>query len=734
MRIDRRLLAAMLAPGVALLAWLVAGYATFWYALTPGQREASRVLGPVFETRGFVVLLWWLLGAWLAGVVTKRWYETHVAAPARLAERIEALASDPATPLLGAQPGATAQRLATAVDSLAAQRRALGEDIARHVAEASQRVEQERNRLAALMAELTQSVVVCNRDGRILLYNDSARTLFRTLTPQPEVLGGAQPIGLGRSIYTLFDRALVAHALDTIEQQVTRNTPGTAAPSVQFVTSGASGRLVQVQVAPVRAAQTEPGAAGDPPAVAALTGFVLMLSDISEHFDQRSARDRQLTALIEGSRASLASMRAALDLLEDPALDAALRERFQQVVQEEVARMSDRLDAVARADSSDLAPHWPLQDMLGADLVAAAARRIETSLGTRIDSSEVDPALWLKVDSYPLVQALVYLATCLVEHFGVRALQLRLARADARAHLDLAWSGHAASTETLMGWQIDPMQIGPLRLQLSVREVVERHGGEIWIERERNRQLTFFRFLLPVATDRRFAPEPSAAADTGRPEFYDFDLFRATDSGRALEDRPLTELAYTVFDTETTGLDPSGGDRIIQVGALRIVNGKLLRGERFDQLIDPKRAISAASIPIHGITQEMVRGQPTIEQVLPAFHAFARETVLVGHNAAFDMRFLELAEASSGVRFDQPVLDTLLLAEAVHPNQASHRLEAIAERLGVQVAHRHTAIGDAAVTAEIFLKLLGLLRQRGIVTLGEALAASQKSYYARVSY
>jgi DNA polymerase III subunit epsilon len=167
---------------------------------------------------------------------------------------------------------------------------------------------------------------------------------------------------------------------------------------------------------------------------------------------------------------------------------------------------------------------------------------------------------------------------------------------------------------------------------------------------------------------------------------------------------------------------------------VRIVNGRLLKGEVFEQLVNPRRALSRDSAAIHGIGAEALEGQPLIEQVLPLFHRFCEDSVLVAHNAAFDLRFLQLKEASSGVRFAQPVLDTLLLSAAVHPSHADHRLESIAERLGVRVIGRHTALGDALLTGEIFLKLLPLLAQRGVATLGEALDASRETYYARLQY
>jgi DNA polymerase-3 subunit epsilon len=144
--------------------------------------------------------------------------------------------------------------------------------------------------------------------------------------------------------------------------------------------------------------------------------------------------------------------------------------------------------------------------------------------------------------------------------------------------------------------------------------------------------------------------------------------------------------------------------------------------------------MSPESVAVHGITSDMLEGQPVITEVLPRFHRFASGTVLVAHNAAFDMRFLAMKEQASGVAFDQPVLDTLLLSAVAHPGQDTHSLESIAERLGVPVVGRHTALGDAMVTGEVFLRLLPLLAEKGVRTLREAREASEKTYYARVTY
>ena len=725
---DKRLWWLLGIAGLVSVVWLGATIGLVGSTLDDeGRATVWRLVGE----QSVLLLLTWAAGMAAIAWALKRWFDHWVTPSVQLAEEAQVLLKTDVVRSLPHKGNVETQVLAGLFNQLVDQREALRGEMDTRVAEAAQGIAQEKSRLAALMSELTQSVVVCNLDGRILLYNNRARMQFRALSQAPGVAGGAELIGLGRSIYSVFDQKLVSHALDNIRQRLQR---GAAQPSAQFVTSTPSGQLLRVQMAPVRAS-TEQGAQAE----RELTGFVLMLENITREFEAQSAKDQVLLTLTEGSRSALANMQAAIDMLDFPDIEPAMRERFMAVVREETRSLSQRIGALEAESVTTWSSRWPLEDMLGADLINAAIKRIESTTRVPASALEVDSSLWLKVESFSLLQALSYLAARLADEFSVRFVQLRLGLADGskgKAQLDLIWSGQAISTETVMSWEMDVIKVGAETTRITVRDVVERHGGAFWFERERTRHHDFFRFLLPLANPK---DQPEAQAATlqpgdSRPEYYDFDLFKTTEQTHAMDDRPLSELSYTVFDTETTGLNPSQGDEIIQIGAARVVNNKLLKQECFEQLVDPRRSIPPATIPIHGISPEMVQGQPTIDEVLPAFHAFAQDTVLVAHNAAFDMRFLQLKEQQTGKVFDHAVLDTLLLSAVVHPNQDSHRLEAVAERFNVTIVGRHTALGDAMVTAEVFVKLIPLLAEKGILTLGQAREAAQKTYYARLKY
>lgn len=706
---------AALAPAALLASFALCAAAFVLPTLDDAERT---VLAEIAGSRGTLLVFAALVMAGGAGWWLHRAWRRYGAAPARLAESLQAvLASGDLARRLVAEGSAGSRALAAECNRLLTERAAAQSAIDERVREAAHRVDLERGRLAALMSELTQSVVVCNLDGRVLLYNNRARLQFRALSAAPAA-GGSELLGIGRSIYAVFEPERIAHALESVQQRLARGVPH---PSANFVTATRSGQLLRVQLAPVR----DPGAES-------LAGFLLMLDNITRDFAAEAERDRRLHEHTESSRGLIGSTLARLDRLE--AAVAGEQGALREAARDELRLLARRTDELAEHTAATLRTRWPLEEMHGADLLAAAARRIESAHDCRVAADAVDGGLWLKVDSYSLMQALVHLAGKVVEEFGLRLVWLRLVAVDGSAQLDLAWVGHAVSTETMIGWETEAIRSEGEGSALTVRDIVQRHGGSFGFERERVRHESILRFTLPLAEagdglDAALLPRADA-----RPEFYDFDLFGHRELGGALAERRLAELAYTVFDTETTGLDPSNGDVILQIGATRIVAGKLRRSECFEQLVDPGRSIPEAGIAVHGITPAMVAGQPAIGHVLPAFHAFVADTVLVAHNAAFDMRFLEIQQGACGVRFDQPVLDTLLLSSIVHPHQDSHSLDAMAERLGVPVLGRHTALGDAIVTAEVFLRLVPLLQARGIETLGQALEASEESYLARLKY
>ena len=716
-----KLIAAVAVGCAFLLAVLAAAGFVFGSGLQGAEQELfaallERRLGAVVMIAFFACVFLFLM---LRGL-----HEFLVLPPARAAEEAGAMLEEPTT-RLSPQGSGELQALLVAVNRVAEQREARERDIEAQIRAANATAEAERNRFAVLMSELAQGVIVCNPDGRVLLYNRRARALFAGSN------GRDMPaLGLGRSIYGLIDRHLIAYALENVD--VRRQTDR------HFVAVAADGRLLRVVVAPIpeAGAAAADGAVAQTEAAPGYSGYMTMIDDMTETFDSESTRDRLLHDLTESSRGPVASLRAAAETLHDYTdMSAEENRRFLAVVRDEAEGLAARVESAARQYASVLKARWPLDEMLGVDLLTAARRRIADRCGLQVSFEEADAEVWIKVDGFSLLQAMTYLAARMKAEYGIKDLRLRLSRDGEMAHVDLIWSGVFMNTETVMLWELDPMSAAGESSPLTVRDVVERTGGEIWFQRNRATRRAFFRFLLPAFSGQAAASvgAPAALADS-RPEFYDFDLFKHEETSLALDDRLLAQLSYTVFDTETTGLKPSEGDEIVQIGAVRIVNRRLLRHEAFEQLVDPRRTLPKQSMRIHHISAEMLAGQPPIESVLPMFRAFVGDSVLVAHNAAFDMRFLELKQAASGVRFDRPVLDTFLLSAVLFPNQASHRLEAIAERLGVSVLGRHTAIGDAIVTAEVFLKMLPLLADKGIRTLGQAIQACEQTYHARIRY
>ena len=243
-------------------------------------------------------------------------------------------------------------------------------------------------------------------------------------------------------------------------------------------------------------------------------------------------------------------------------------------------------------------------------------------------------------------------------------------------------------------------------------------------------------FSAPSLTEKlpaRAAEDLSSLQLTEKPEgwrpiAYDFDLFESVHPRGDLLKCSLRELVYTAFDTETTGLEPSKGDKIVAIGAVRLEKGKILKDAIFHTLVNPERPIPPQATKIHGITDEMVKDKPTLREVLPKFLTFCKDTVLVAHNAAFDLKFLEIEAEKLGLKLDFPVIDTLFISYGLFGEFENHNLDTIAAKLGIPVAGLHSALGDALLTAEIYLRFIPHLERRGIRTLEELFEFCRKMY------
>jgi len=438
--------------------------------------------------------------------------------------------------------------------------------------------------------------------------------------------------------------------------------------------------------------------------------YVATLSPLTRELQGSVTRRRQA---LRDLRRPLANLRAAAETVAAfPDMDNHERNAFDQVVGEECLALTRALEMLEREVDPPVATALAT-DLYTQDLFNCLARRLGAE---RIRLNMVGIPLWLQGDGHSLLDSLTTLTRLLARDSGQTEFEFEALLADRRIYLDLAWKGEPIPAAMVDLWLDQIAGDGPDNL----REVLERHDCEPWSQRGAG-SMAVLRIPLPPPERPQFIAGEQMRQP--RPEVHDLDLVERHLRPGTLRGEKLTELDFVAFDCETTGLRPDQDDRMVQIGAVRVKNGKVQSGNGFERLIDPGRPIPAASTQFHGIDDSMVKGKPPLAVVLPQFAAFARDSVLVGHNVAFDLMFLDAAQGESGVALHQPVLDTMILAALIDPDY-DLSLDSVASRLGVPPLPHRSAQSDALMTAEILARLIPLLEAKGLRSLEQVSRAS----------
>ncbi len=214
-------------------------------------------------------------------------------------------------------------------------------------------------------------------------------------------------------------------------------------------------------------------------------------------------------------------------------------------------------------------------------------------------------------------------------------------------------------------------------------------------------------------------PEAAAAVKSNNIKvIYGVEAYLVDNLGAVVQSSKSQDLnsSYVVFDIETTGLS-SSQDKIIEIGAVKVLDNKII--DSYSTFVNPEIKIPEKITKLTSITDDMVLDAPKIDTILPEFLGFVGDSVLVAHNANFDVGFIRQNASDMNIEVKNTVLDTLELSRTLFPQLSKHKLDVVAEHLNVSLENHHRAVDDAGATAEIFVKCIDILKQKGLTNLDE---------------
>ncbi len=321
-------------------------------------------------------------------------------------------------------------RLADAINAAADRFEDLHRSVEERIAEARARIEEEKNILSVVLAELPEGVVICTAEGQVTLYNQRAQQLLEA-ADKPLSAADRPPtggfIGLGRSIFGVVEKPLIAHALKDIPEKL---RSGHHDLTSSFVMVARNLRLLQAVAVPILSPLRE------------LSGFVLILTDFTGQMESYRKVDSLFQSLSVGVRSAIASVRSAVEvILEYPELPPSKRDEFQQIIHREALSAGATMDRLAADYAGSIRTPVSLSRMRLRDFLEAVRIQADAKAGLMLSGEPVEDDFWISVDSYSMTLAMVFILQRLGAELGTGTFRWALDKKEHHLGLDFIWTG-----------------------------------------------------------------------------------------------------------------------------------------------------------------------------------------------------------------------------------------------------------------------------------------------------
>ncbi len=388
---------------------------------------------------------------------------------------------------------------------------------------------EEKQILTAFISKIPQGIIVCDAAGSILVWNSQAKNYFsreqRDLSDDLE-----QPIT------ALIDKSFIEHALDEINARLKRKVFET---SSHFLIQKEK-LVLQTQVVPILTGTDQ------------FTGFVLILTDITQQSQAEKRIESLLHTLSKNARSPLASIRAAIEAMtEFPDMDDERQAQFKDIILKESLVLSDILDSVSNSYASLVKTKESLKDISGLELLESVSRRSHDKLGISIalKRDELDENIYVKVDPFSFITAMLFLIQNLQEETGLWEFTCRLFVDKRIVCIDIAWPGKPIPANTLRQWESLPLTgIDSQAPQLTLEDILSHHQSAMgaYPASLDSFNMPYLRFFLPAQQAPAETPLQSITLlPESRTQISDLELFSHSAETPELDERLLTELSYT---------------------------------------------------------------------------------------------------------------------------------------------------------------------------------------------